>query len=78
MLVGVLVLGTVLLFIVVPAQTPSRGCGGSDGEQIVAREPLDELWADGPSLASNGQAPSPNGRHTDHRAIAKIHGRPLR
>ena len=68
MLVGVLGLGTVLLFIVVSVTDALEGLRRERwAEQAAVPEPLEELWADETYVkGSNGNGASANGRHADH------------
>jgi hypothetical protein len=66
MLVGVLVLGTVLLFIVVSVTDALEGLRRERWAEQIAPERLDELWGDESDLkASNGNGRSADDRQTD-------------
>ena len=68
MLVGVLALGTVLLFVVVSVTDALEGLRRERwAEETAVPDPLEELWADEYDLqAPNGNGASANGKHTDH------------
>jgi hypothetical protein len=68
MLVGVLGLGTVLLFIVVSVTDALEGLRRERwAEHVAVRESLDEIWSDEPyAPESNGNGASVNGRHARH------------
>ena len=68
MLVGVLGLGTILLFIVVSVTDALEGLRRERwAEQVAVRESLDEMWSDEPyAPESNGNGASANGRHARH------------